>query len=101
MKLHHWLKLNPKMTQTKLANLAGCSIAMINRNVLYGRDLPPEVKRRVFFITHGSVRPDDFYDLNHCPDDLREHYLGEITKEANRDKSPRSKRSMEDQTLRR
>ena len=87
MKLHHWLKLNPDMTQTKLASMAGCSIAMINRNVLYGRDLPAEVKRRVFFITLGSVRPDDFHDLTLCPADLRKHYLGEQPKEAKRERT--------------
>lgn len=78
MKLHHWLKLNPKMTQTKLARLAGCSIAMINRHLLHGRMLPPEVVFRLYFITHGSVRPDDFYDLENCPADLRELFYGAV-----------------------
>lgn len=76
MKLHQWLKLNQEMTQTKLAGLAGCSISMINRHLLHGRVLPHEVIRRIYFITHGSVRPDDFYSLEICPDDLREHFHG-------------------------
>jgi DNA-binding transcriptional regulator YdaS (Cro superfamily) len=69
MKLKRWLKL-VGMKQTELAKLVGCSVATINRHIKHGRILDPEVVVRVYFITTGAVRPDDFYDLENIPPEI-------------------------------
>ena len=74
MKLHQWLKFK-KMTQTELANLAKTSVSTINRHLKHGRVLDPKVIIRIFFITLGAVRPDDFYNLENCPADLEPYLL--------------------------
>lgn len=76
MKLHQWLKFK-KMTQTELAGLAKTSVSTINRHLKHGRVLDPKVIIRIFFITLGAVRPDDFYDLETCPADLEPYLIGQ------------------------
>lgn len=71
MKLDRWLKL-VGMKQTELARMVGCSAATINRHVRHGRVLDPEVVVRVYFITTGAVRPDDFYNLDTMPPEIAE-----------------------------
>jgi hypothetical protein len=69
MKLHQWLELTG-MTQTELSGLVGYSVSTINRHLKHGRVLDPKVIVRIFFITMGAVRPDDFYDLETMPPDI-------------------------------
>ena len=69
MKLHRWLELT-EMTQTELSGLVGYSVSTINRHLKHGRVLDPKVIVRIFFITMGAVRPDDFYDLENMPPDI-------------------------------
>lgn len=76
MKLQQWLKLR-KMSQTELAYLAKTSVSTINRHVKHGRVLDPKVIVRIFFITLGAVRPDDFYDLQVCPPDLESFLIAQ------------------------
>jgi hypothetical protein len=75
MKLVQWLKLK-KMSQSQLARLAGTSVSTINRHITHGRVLDPKIVVRIFFITMGAVRPDDFYDLETCPPELESYWLG-------------------------
>ena len=58
------------MTQTELSVLVGYSVSTINRHLKHGRVLDPKVIVRIFFITMGAVRPDDFYDLENVPQDI-------------------------------
>lgn len=81
MKLHQWLTLR-KMSQTELARLANTSISTINRHLKHGRVLDPKVIVRIFFITLGAVRPNDFYDLENCPADLQHFLLSQHSKRA-------------------
>jgi hypothetical protein len=76
MKLQQWLKLR-KMSQTELARLAKTSVSTINRHLKHGRVLDPKVIVRIFFITLGAVRPDDFYDLQACPPDLESFLIAQ------------------------
>ena len=76
MKLKQWLKLK-KMSQSQLARLAKTSTSTINRHITHGRVLDPKIIIRIFFITMGAVRPDDFYDLETCPPDLEGYWLGQ------------------------
>ena len=71
MKLHRWLELT-EMTQTELSGLVGYSVSTINRHLKHGRVLDPKVIVRIFFITMGAVRPDDFYDLETVPEDINQ-----------------------------
>ena len=48
----------------------------ISRHLKHGQALEHETIRRLYFITHGAVQPNDFFDLENCPDDLREHFQG-------------------------
>lgn len=75
MKLHLWMKLT-KMSQTELAVLARTSVSTINRHLKHGRVLDPKVVTRIYFITFGAVRPDDFYDLTTAPADLEQLMTG-------------------------
>ena len=70
MKLKHWLKL-VGLKQSELAEMVGCSVSTINRNIRLGRVLDPDVVVRIYFITMGAVRPDDYYDLDYIPPDVR------------------------------
>jgi len=70
MKLGQWLKL-VGMKQTELSELVGCSVSTVNRHIKHGRILDPEVVVRVYFITMGAVRPDDFYDLDNVPPEVK------------------------------
>lgn len=70
MKLGQWLKL-VGMKQTELSELVGCSVSTINRHIKHGRVLDPEVVVRVYYITMGAVRPDDFYDLDNVPPEVK------------------------------
>jgi len=70
MKLGQWLKL-VGMKQTELSELVGCSVSTINRHIKHGRVLDPEVVVRVYYITMGAVRPDDFYDLDNVPPEIK------------------------------
>jgi hypothetical protein len=70
MKLHHWLKL-VGMKQSELAQMVGCSVSTINRHIKHGRILDPDVVVRIYFITMGAVRPDDYYDLENVPPDVQ------------------------------
>lgn len=81
MKLQQWLKIK-KMSQTELAALAKTSVSTINRHLKHGRVLDPKVIIRIFFITLGAVRPDDFYDLETCPADLEAYLLGQHERRA-------------------
>jgi len=69
MKLKQWLQL-VGMKQTALSKLAGCSVATINRHIKHGRILDPEVVVKIYFITMGAVRPDDFYNLENIPPEI-------------------------------
>ncbi len=69
MKLIEWLKLTG-MTQKEFSTLAGVPRPTINRHVKHGRVLDPEIITRIYFITMGAVRPDDFYDLANMPADV-------------------------------
>lgn len=69
MKLKRWLELTG-MSQTELAQLASTSISTINRHLRLGRVLDPKVIIRIFFVTYGAVRPDDFYDLETIPPEI-------------------------------
>ena len=69
MKLHRWLELTG-MTQAELSALVGSYASTINRHLKHGRVLDPKVIVRIFFITMGAVRPDDFYDLENVPPDI-------------------------------
>ena len=71
MKLHQWLELSG-MSQTELSALVGYSVSTINRHLKHGRVLDPKVIVRIFFITMGAVRPDDFYDLETVPADINQ-----------------------------
>lgn len=71
MKLERWLTL-VGMKQTELARMVGCSPATINRHLRHGRVLDPEVVVRIYFITTGAVRPDDFYNLDTMPPEIAE-----------------------------
>ena len=75
MKLHQWLELTG-MTQTELSALVGYSASTINRHLKHGRILDPKVIVRIFFITMGAVRPDDFYDLDTMPPDIAQMMKG-------------------------
>ncbi len=75
MKLDQWLELTG-MTQTELSALVGYSVATINRHLKHGRVLDPKVIVRIFFITMGAVRPDDFYDLETVPADINQFIEG-------------------------
>lgn len=75
MKLKQWLKLK-RMSQSQLARLAGTSTSTINRHITHGRVLDPKIITRIYHITTGAVRPDDFYDLESCPPDLQVYWLG-------------------------
>lgn len=70
MKLHHWLKL-VGLKQSELAEMVGCSVSTINRHIKHGRILDPDMVVRIYFITMGAVRPDDYYDLENIPADVR------------------------------
>jgi hypothetical protein len=70
MKLKQWL-LMTGMKQNELAQLVGVSKSTINRVIVHGRVLDPEVIIRIYFITFGAVRPDDFYDLESVPSDIQ------------------------------
>lgn len=70
MKLKQWLDMTG-MKQNELAQLVGCSKSTINRVIVHGRVLDPEVIIRIYFITFGAVRPDDFYDLEAVPLDIQ------------------------------
>lgn len=59
------------MKQTELAELAGCSIPTINRHLVHGRVLKQELVVRIYYITFGAVRPDDYYDLENVPADIK------------------------------
>lgn len=65
------------MSQTELARLAKISIPTINRHLKQGRVLSPKIVVRIFFISLGAVRPDDFYDLETCPPDLRPYLISQ------------------------
>lgn len=82
MKLQKWMKLK-KMSQTELARLAKTSVSTINRHLKHGRVLDPKIIIRIFFITMGAVRPDDFYDLENCPPDLEPFLLGHNSRHVN------------------
>ena len=69
MKLDRWLKLTG-ISQTELSAMVGCSVSTINRHIKHGRVLDPEVIVRIFFVTMGAVRPDDFYDLDNMPPEI-------------------------------
>lgn len=75
MKISQWMSIK-KVSQTTVAFLAKRSVSQINRHLKHGRSLDHETIRRLYFISHGSVTPNDFYDLENCPEDLREHFLG-------------------------
>ena len=75
MKLHQWLELTG-MSQTELSALVGYSVSTINRHLKHGRVLDPKVIVRIFFITMGAVRPDDFYDLENVPPDIAQLMKG-------------------------
>ena len=70
MKLKQWLDMTG-MKQNELARLVGCSKSTINRVIVQGRVLDPEMIIRIYFITFGAVRPDDFYDLESVPPDIQ------------------------------
>lgn len=55
----------------------------------YNRNLDHESIRRMYFITHGAVQPNDFFDLENCPEDLRDHFYGKKLKEASRERTTR------------
>jgi len=69
MKLEQWLKLTG-MKQKEFCALVGTSRPTINRHIKHGRVLDPELIIRIFFLTMGAVRPDDFYDLVNMPADV-------------------------------
>jgi plasmid maintenance system antidote protein VapI len=70
MKLKQWL-LMTGMKQNELAQLVGVSKSTINRVIVHGRVIDPEVIIRIYFITFGAVRPDDFYNLQSVPPDIQ------------------------------
>jgi hypothetical protein len=70
MKLKRWLKL-VGMKQTELSAIVSCPISSISRHIRHGRVLTPEVVVRIYFLTQGEVRPDDFYDLDTIPPDIK------------------------------
>jgi DNA-binding transcriptional regulator YdaS (Cro superfamily) len=70
MKLKQWLHMTG-MKQNELAQLVGVSKSTINRVIVHGRILDPDVIVRIYFITFGAVRPDDFYDLESVPPDIQ------------------------------
>lgn len=69
MHLSQWLKI-VGIKQTELGRMVGCSAATINRHIRHGRVLDPEVVVRIYFVTSGAVRPDDFYNLDTMPPDI-------------------------------
>ena len=62
------------MKQNELAKLVGCSKSTINRVIVHKRILDPNVITRIYFITLGAVRPDDYYDLETVPADIQTLY---------------------------
>ena len=70
MKLKQWLHMTG-MSQTELAELAGCSVSTVNRHIIHGRVLEHELIVRIYFITFGAVRPDDYYDLENVPPEVK------------------------------
>jgi len=71
MKLHQWMTLTD-INQTQLADLVGCSIASVSRHLNKGSLLDAQTVIRIFFITMGAVRPDDFYDLYTMPPEIEQ-----------------------------
>jgi hypothetical protein len=88
MKLHQWISIK-KVTQTAVAGLLGKSVSQLNRHLTHNRNLDHESIRRLYFISHGAVQPNDFFDLENCPEDLREHYYGKKFKEVSSERTAR------------
>lgn len=72
------------MTQVELAAFLGTSKSTLNRHINHGRVLAPKLVIRIFFVTLGAVRPDDFYDLNTMPREIEELMKGPKAKELRR-----------------
>jgi len=70
MKLKRWLKL-VGMKQTELSKIVRCDVSSISRHIKHGSLPSPEAVVRIYFLTQGEVRPDDFYDLDTFPADIK------------------------------
>jgi transcriptional regulator with XRE-family HTH domain len=70
MKLKEWLTLSGT-SQTELARAVAVPVSTINR-LLRGRKIPThDVAVRIYFVTLGAVQPNDFFDLDTVPPEVR------------------------------
>ena len=70
MKLKEWLTLSGT-SQTDFARAVASPISTINR-MLKGQKIPThDLAVRIYFVTHGAVQPNDFYDLSVVPPEVR------------------------------
>jgi len=70
MKLKEWLTLSGT-SQTDLARAVAAPVSSINR-ILKGQKIPThDLAVRIYFVTHGAVQPNDFYDLREAPPEIR------------------------------
>ena len=75
MKIDQWMKVKG-VSKKDLSVLLKRHLSRIGLHLNHGTPLGHEAIRRLYFITHGAVQPNDFFDLENCPEDLREHYYG-------------------------
>lgn len=70
MKLKEWLTLSGT-SQTDFARTVAAPVSSINR-ILKGQKIPThDLAVRIYFVTHGAVQPNDFYDLSEAPPEVR------------------------------
>ena len=70
MKMQEWLKITG-MKQGQLAQLAGITNARMTRILKYGMIPHHDEMVKFYWITLGAVRPDDYYDLDTVPAELK------------------------------
>lgn len=70
MKLKEWLILRG-LSQSDFARMVTAPVSSINR-ILKGQKIPMhDLAVRIYFVTHGAVQPNDYYNLTEVPPEVR------------------------------
>lgn len=75
MKIDQWMNATDT-SNTDLSRVIKRHVSRIGRHLNHGTRLDHETIRRIYFASRGAVQPNDFFDLENCPEDLREHFYG-------------------------
>ena len=70
MKLQEWINLTG-IKKAQLAKMLGVSSQQLTRILKYGQPPRPDEMVKLYWISFGAVRPDDFYDIASVPVELQ------------------------------